>query len=401
MQAISAHYNRCVVPDENKLFKAAIKLVNSPSIAKKITILLERIYQDGNINSLSELQNCYYDWVDDDMCEQAWKVHKLLIKQAETYKPNPGKKLSVHFSEMVYWAAYRKDIIVQKYDEVFIDEAQDNTPAQQALIHRMVAKGGRFIACGDPYQSIYSFMGADEYAFENYAKQPNTTIINLPISYRLPIVGVNFANTIFPNAIKVWDQAIEGEIDHEGSVLNAVDGDFVLCRNNKPLFEAYFYLLSNGKKCYIRDKELGEGLVEMVKPVRRMPFRQAMDALRFKGEELYKKIAAKTTRPDLNKNYIKWSDDFDILMLFAEKYDSFSDIYDILHWMFYGCEEEGVVLMTYHKSKGLETDNVFIIKKHLCPSKYATTPSDFLSEKKVEFVAVTRFKKKLIFDNKF
>jgi DNA helicase-2/ATP-dependent DNA helicase PcrA len=60
-------------------------------------------------------------------------------------------------------------------------------------------------------------------------------------------------------------------------------------------------------------------------------------------------------------------------------------------------------MMSIHKSKGLEADNVFFIEKFegekLIPSKYATDEDSKIQEKNLLFVAYTRAKKKLYICN--
>lgn len=47
------------------------------------------------------------------------------------------------------------------YSHVIVDEFQDLTPAEQSLFIELTASGGKFMALGDPRQSIYRFRGND------------------------------------------------------------------------------------------------------------------------------------------------------------------------------------------------------------------------------------------------
>jgi superfamily I DNA/RNA helicase len=47
------------------------------------------------------------------------------------------------------------------YDHVIVDEFQDLTPGEQKLFFKLKAEGGKFLALGDPRQSIYRFRGND------------------------------------------------------------------------------------------------------------------------------------------------------------------------------------------------------------------------------------------------
>lgn len=48
-----------------------------------------------------------------------------------------------------------------RVSHVLVDEYQDTTPAQAALLEALVGPGGNLTVAADPYQSVYSFRGAD------------------------------------------------------------------------------------------------------------------------------------------------------------------------------------------------------------------------------------------------
>ncbi|MGB9357490.1 MAG: ATP-dependent DNA helicase [Acidimicrobiia bacterium] len=59
--------------------------------------------------------------------------------------------------------------VTDQYRHLLVDEYQDATHAQSVLLQRLVANHGHLTASADPYQSIYSFRGAD---VENVARFP-------------------------------------------------------------------------------------------------------------------------------------------------------------------------------------------------------------------------------------
>jgi len=59
--------------------------------------------------------------------------------------------------------------VVDRYRYILVDEYQDTTLAQAALLRRLVSGGSHLTVAADPYQSIYSFRGAD---LENVANFP-------------------------------------------------------------------------------------------------------------------------------------------------------------------------------------------------------------------------------------
>ncbi len=62
------------------------------------------------------------------------------------------------------------DAVSDQYRHVLVDEYQDTTHAQSILLQRLVSGHGHVTAAADPYQSIYSFRGAD---IENVVRFPH------------------------------------------------------------------------------------------------------------------------------------------------------------------------------------------------------------------------------------
>ena len=88
-----------------------------------------------------------------------------------------------------------------------------------------------------------------------------------------------------------------------------------------------------------------------------------------------------------------------IIRILVRKFDSFEVVEKKLNEMFSDDPSKGIVLSTIHKMKGLESNNVYIYKYDLIPSKYAETVDELYAEKCLAYVAITRAKKRLIFVN--
>ena len=56
-----------------------------------------------------------------------------------------------------------------------------------------------------------------------------------------------------------------------------------------------------------------------------------------------------------------------------------------------------VILSSVHKAKGREADRVFLLFPHLMPAEYARTKEAIRGEACIQFVALTRAKRDLIF----
>lgn len=69
---------------------------------------------------------------------------------------------------------------------VLVDEYQDTTPAQAAMAELLAAEHGNLTVAGDPYQSIFSFRGAELRNVAEFSKTADTKLYVLAQSFRVP-----------------------------------------------------------------------------------------------------------------------------------------------------------------------------------------------------------------------
>ncbi len=84
--------------------------------------------------------------------------------------------------------------IIPNYRYVLVDEYQDTSPAQAEMAHLLSAPHGNLTVSGDPYQSIYSFRGAELRNiadFQNRHEQVRRIVLNR--SFRVPEEIMNSA----------------------------------------------------------------------------------------------------------------------------------------------------------------------------------------------------------------
>lgn len=303
------------------------------------------------------------------------------------------------FDDMLYWCAVGT-VPCQKFDTLLNDEVQDENQAQITFILNSLADGGRVLSVGDPMQSIYGFRGAALDAFDQIVSQTQADVMPLSITYRLPASHVEMVKQLFPEAGMVArENAPEGVIGNvpEAALVRMVKpGDMVLCRTNAPLIAPCFSLIRQGVKAMIAGRDIGKGLANHLdKCAKRCVDNRLTAILAYMREytvsEVQKFIAAEkdTQAASLNdqtETIVALSDGCESVDQLKGKIDSvFSD--DIA----------GVVFSSVHKSKGLESDNVYILKPEAMPSKWAKQPWEMKQENNIRFVAYTRSKHGLYF----
>lgn len=303
----------------------------------------------------------------------------------------------VDFDDMC-WLPVWHDIPCKKYDFLFIDEAQDTNKNQIALALKSVKDDGRIVAVGDRHQSLYGFRGADVDAIPNLIENLDAETLPLSITYRNPRNIVNLVNATFPSIpLKAADWAKDGvirDISEERALMEFVHGDMVLCRTNAPLVGPAFALIRRGVKATIRGRDIGKGLVSLIRKTKASDLPDLLKKL----AEYQEKEVAKLLAADKGSQAQSVQDKVETIVALADGVYSISELEDRVE-MIFSDEVEGVVFSSVHRAKGLEAERVYILHPELMPHPMAKKPWEMVQESNVQYVAYTRTLSELIFVN--
>lgn len=303
----------------------------------------------------------------------------------------------IDFNDMLYLPLLWKLRLWQN-DWVVVDEAQDTNPVRRALARLALRPGGRLLAVGDDRQAIYGFTGASHDALDLIRREFNCTELPLTISYRCPTsVGLK-AQTIV-DYFEVSPTAIAGtvaDVSWDDAVKRLTAHDVVICRNTKPLIEAAFNLVARGVGCTVLGRDIGAGLVSLIKKRRA----SGIDSLQEKLQAYQdREIAKFTARGEEGKAEAV----SDRVSCICTVIDHLSDaertvpkLITKIEGMFSdsnGC----LTLCTAHKSKGREWQKVAILRPDLMPSKWARQDWACRQEENLQYVAWTRSMDELLF----
>ena len=389
--------------NENKCFVLAKKILDLKELPYKQQMRylfeLQDIWNVIRMNLLVDYENdimniCIGKEIEfrERMIEDIRLIDEEWMKRAK--KINGNKEFQMDFTDML-WLPYIlvNDEDFPKYDVVVADEVQDMNVIQRELLLRYLKpRFGRFIAVGDPRQNIYSFQGASVSNFRLLENLPNTITLPLDVSYRCAKRIVEEAKTVFSSGIEFAPNAIEGLV-RNGDVIEAKDGDFVLCRNNLPLIDAFIALLERGVKATIKGKDFGDALCAILDKIERI---EDLEALK---EEKVNKLMEKGMSYQVaiqNPTYINLVEKCSILFQLYKIWNDLDSLETHIKQI-YTEDIEGVVLSTIHKSKGLEANKVFFLNPNLIPNPHAITQDAYYSEMCLKFVAITRAKEELIY----
>ena len=254
------------------------------------------------------------------------------------------------FDDMVYvpiLKGWRAD-----FDIVLVDEAQDLSPSQMQLVQLL---GRRVVAVGDTSQSIYGFRGAHHDAMAVLERTLDARSLGMTTCFRCAASIVSTASTVAPE-IRPAENAAEGSVQRI-SYKRFTDlvrpDDFVLCRTTRPLLEYALATLASGGKAHV----IGMDIVKEVSSASRF----VQGGTRTEG-----------ATPSVPRNPSS------VLSVVRNQPD-----------LARRAEQNG------GGAKGLETDNVFILRPDLIPHPSAETASEIQQERHLWYVAVTRAKRNL------
>ena len=223
----------------------------------------------------------------------------------------------------------------------------------------------------------------------------NALSLPLSVSYRCGKNIVREAQKIVP-AISYSDTAIDG-IVREGTLIDLEYGDWILCRNLKPLVQTYIWLMKNKIKSKIRGKEIGEGILSLISKTGAKTIRGLNTLLEIEKDKLFKKLQKRGVRhPSLHPKMEVLIQNIEVIQYLSMEVSTVDALIKMIQNIF-SDDVKGILLSTIHKAKGLENDKIFFLCPELLPSKFATQPWQLEQEQNLKYVAITRARSELIY----
>jgi superfamily I DNA/RNA helicase len=322
----------------------------------------------------------------------------------------------IDFDDMI-WLPVVIGMELEKFDILFVDEAQDlNRPRQQLAIGSL-ADEGRLIAVGDPKQAIYGFAGADVYSMRNLAYELGhddsrsvLDVIHFPltVSRRCPKKHIELAQKIV-NDIKPMEDAIEGtvkHISHDLAIKEMKGGDLVLCRMNAPLMKIAYSLIKEDIPVTIQGRDIGTSLAALCKKLVKGNLSTDILAFTTKLHEYHVKEMARLDKKALNarvseSQYEMIIDRTLCIQAISEGLSTVQDVVNRIENLFSdnakGGPKSKVLLSSVHRAKGLEAETVYISNPEKMPHPMAKLEWEISQEFNIKYVAMTRSMNTLVF----
>lgn len=275
------------------------------------------------------------------------------------------------FAEMVAYPARLGS--VKKFATLCVDEAQDLSRAALSLL---LTVAERVLFCGDPFQSIYGFAGA-EVSSMALIRAGCGAHFERNVTRRCPVGVVDLARRFNPK-LTASEHAPDGEVFYDSlkSTLGALrSGALVLARHTEPLLSAALWLHRMGRPVTLRGSSLSE-LARLAPEIDGL-FTQPEAAI----ERYYRQKTGGARVLRLEKSLLR------LAGLLEGGLSSQRELEHFCRALEAG-QPGAIVLMTMHRAKGLEAHEVALLD--LQPD--LPQGSAGVQERNLRYVALTRVK---------
>jgi DNA helicase-2/ATP-dependent DNA helicase PcrA len=309
----------------------------------------------------------------------------------------------------------------ERHHAFTVDEYQDVNPLQQALLERWL--GGRDEVCvvGDDYQTIYAFTGASPQHLLGFpGRYPEARVVRLEENYRSTPQVLTVANALTPTlggfAKTLTATRPDGPNptarecpDPEGEVSFVVDEVGRLLREGTPLEQMAVLYRINARSERYEEAFAAAGMPYQVRDgafLRRPGPRAVLAGLRRAAGDVAEVVESVTDglgydpllQPEAEEEVTRQADLGRMRALAGEFTEAHPDgdpagfLAELANRFAVERTGRGVNLLTFHRSKGLEFDAVFLprLLAGELPFKRGRTEADPDEERRLLYVGITR-----------
>ena len=320
--------------------------------------------------------------------------------------------------------------VQQQYRFFTVDEYQDISPLQHALLDTWLGNHSDLCVVGDPNQTIYSFTGATSEYLQNFSSRyPDANVVQLTRNYRSTQQIVSFANRLTSDSSAVDPLRSEGEVGLAPRLLSfatvadecaalAASIRTKLDQGVKPSDIAVLYRV-NGQSEAIEHALTQAGIDYQVRGgerfFNRAEVQNAIRAVRAEAvsptdkplyqavTDIVRSLGWQTQQPsEKGSPREKWESLNSFLAITEELPDDatiadFAKELDERQRSQHEPVKAAVTLSTMHAAKGLEWDLVFIVglTEGYLPITYAQSDLEIREEQRLLYVGLTRARKEL------
>ncbi len=301
-------------------------------------------------------------------------------------------------SDMIFLPV-RNGWLTKQFDMVVVDECQDLTTAQLEIAQGVLNVGGRICIVGDDRQAIFGFRGADSGSIDRLKFELDASELSLTTTYRCGKRIVELAQGYVAD-FEAGPNNSEGvirDLATEKLTSEAGPGDFILSRVNAPLVSIAMKLLRSGKRTRIADRDIGKGLVALMRKLRGRSIPDLLSKIEAWAARENSRLSAQLAKAtNGRKSAIQAKieavlDQADMMASLTDGAESVNEVETRIESLFTddGLGASGMITCSsIHRSKGLEAERVFVLRD--------TIRNNTQEEQNLGYVAITRAKQELV-----
>lgn len=313
-----------------------------------------------------------------------------------------------------------------RFRHLFVDEFQDVTLAQLALLRAWLGDGTDLCVVGDPDQAIYAFAGADAELLGRFHERfEGAAVVRLAVNYRSTPEIVRAARVVLPDADRADVRAVGPEGPEPTVTAYASDtaeahgvANLLLSAHSRRPWSQMAVLYRVNAQSAGFEEALGKaGIPYRIRGagafLNRPEVKTVLDDLRASAKAAPGRAFAEHLT-DLVSGARDLSEDrrehLDAVAALGREYlaaeGSTGSVTGFLEYLTTslrggddgGLQDDAVDLLTFHRAKGLEWDTVFVtgLERGLVPISHATGRLDALDEeRRLLYVALSRAEREL------
>ena len=285
-------------------------------------------------------------------------THSLIdLLRSGIHELNIENEFNIKIPVMTYYEFMRGNA---KYDILFVDEVQDLT---ERVLNAMKTRATRIIVAGDQQQSIYAVdpqYHEPTVSHSDITDLLNTSAFELPTIYRLTRSIIKMISNVFGSFLNARRDATKSNVEIQLGYTNDL----------------------NKEVRFVWDEAKHQASVDttaLLFPHKDNIIEFANSILKLESKTIWTQENNKYGNPDFRKLNEHFSNQNIRLEVIGNGYGSLEAAY----------RNNKVILMTYHSSKGLDFENVFLPRL----SNFESIPSD--NPDVLLMVALTRSRKNL------
>lgn len=340
--------------------------------------------------------------------KEYFECHKILLEAGNQLSE---RTMVIDYTDMLYLPYKWNQQPGTKYEFLFIDECQDLSKSQFAVVAKYGKKDGRILAVGDPSQSIYGFTGADINSFNRVKEYTKASEFALTSCFRCPRNVVELAKTIRADIVgNKEEEGIVQTILFDDVVNHAKPNDLIISRLRAPIVLLVFSFIDRNIKVQIHQEEVNDIIYEIKSIFKQSELNLIISDLPHGFEGLIKNVLdrwqwiiqknAEAIKDFTERRlYIENEKGYLIkkLEFLHKKYELWksdcSTLFEILKKIkeYISAKDNAIRLSTIHRAKGLENNRVFILNFDELPFfKLQQKEWERIQEINLKYVAITR-----------